>query len=383
MTLASVLPVKHRTCPRIGPVRVCFFIDSLSRAGTEIQLLALIRSLDRSRVLPSLVLLNSNDDESRSLEPENCPILRLGLGSLLRPSTLSAMNRLRRFWRREQVDILQTYFLDSTYLGVPMARLCGIKKVVRVRNNLGYWMTRRHRRFGRWMGRLADITLTNSDTGKSALLEADRLPADKVAVLENGVDLDRFPTPIPPLRNRETIRVGIVANLRPVKNIDGLIRAAAMLRKSHPQIRFEAAGEGEQRTELERLIAQLGLQDTFRFVGATSDVPGFLARQDFAVLCSHSEGMSNALLEYMASGRAIVATDAGANGRLIENRVHGLIVPPGDDVALASAISWSIDHADRAREMAVHARKRVDAEYSRSVMVRRFEDFYERLAGSV
>src|SRR5271166_4542336 len=204
MKFASLLPFKPRQeSLRTGPVRVCFFIDSLSRAGTETQMLALISSLDRSRVLPFLVLLDGEDAESRSLEPDNCPILRLGLRSLLRPATLSAIVRLRRFWRRQQVDVVQTYFLDSTYFGVPMARLCGIKKVVRVRNNLGYWMTGRHRRLGRWMGRLADVTLTNSEIGKNALIETESLSADRVVVLENGVDLDRFPAPVPPLRSLE------------------------------------------------------------------------------------------------------------------------------------------------------------------------------------
>ena len=371
MTFASLLSLNRRHAhPRPGPVRVCFFIDSLSRAGTETQLLALIRSLDRTRVSPSLVLLDGTDDASRSLEPENCAVLRLGVHSLLRPSTLSAMIRLRRFWRDQNVDILQTYFLDSTYFGVPLARLCGIKKVIRVRNNLGYWMTGRHRRLGHWMGQLADITLTNSETGKTSLVEMERLGAGKVVVLENGVDLDRFPAPIPPLRDPELVRVGIVANLRPVKNIDGLVRAANLLRNSHHRICFEVAGEGEQRSELESLIAEHRLQDSFRLIGAVHDVPAFLARQDIAVLCSHSEGMSNALLEYMASRRAIVATDVGANGRLIENQVHGLVVAPSEDASLASAISWLINHPEEACEMAVNAHSRVDAEYSRSAMVR-------------
>jgi glycosyltransferase involved in cell wall biosynthesis len=368
-----------RAKPQAAAVRVCFMIDRLSRAGTETQLLALIRSLDRSRVSPHLVLLDGEDNISRSLEPEDCPTLRLGLHSLLRPSTMSAAVRLRRFWRQRRIDIVQTYFLDSTYFGVPLARLCGVEKVIRVRNNLGYWLTNGHRRLGRWMGRLADLTLTNSESGKAALVEAESLRPDKVAVLENGVDLDRFRHPEPPDTGRAAVRVGLVGNLRPVKNIDGLIHAAAQLRLAHPHIRFEVAGDGEQRPGLERLIAEHNLQGTFQLLGAVGDVPGFLGRQDIAVLCSHSEGMSNALLEYMASGRAIVATDVGANGRLIHDAVHGLIVPANDEAALVSAFARLIAHPDWAREMAAAARKRVQNEYSRTAMVNRFEDFYEQL----
>lgn len=362
-----------------GPARVCFMIDRLSRAGTESQLLALIRSLDRERVQPSLVLLDGNDDLSRLLEPDDCSILRLGLQSLVGRSTLSAVARLTRFWRKHRVDVLQTYFLDSTYFGVPLARLCGIRKIVRVRNNLGYWLTERHRRLGRWMGRLADLTLTNSESGKQALMEKESLHPEKIMVLENGVDLERFANAPPPFSNPEMVRIGVVANLRPVKNIDGLIRAATRLKAMHHPLRFEVAGDGEQRIELETLIRDHALSDTFHLLGSVNDVPAFLARQDIAVLCSHSEGMSNALLEYMAAGRAIVATDVGANARLIAHQRLGLIVPPGDDTALTDALVWLIEHPDEARNMAAAARCEVENKFSRDAMVRRFESFYRQL----
>jgi glycosyltransferase involved in cell wall biosynthesis len=354
-------------------------IDHLTRAGTETQLLALIRSLDRQCVIPHLVLLDGDDEISRSLEPDDCPSLRLGLKSLVGRSTLPAVARLTSFWRKHRIDVLQTYFLDSTYFGVPLAKLCGIRKIIRVRNNLGYWMTNGHRRLGRWMGRLADVTLTNSEGGKQALVENESLHPEKIAVLENGVDLERFPNPAPPNLRGDVVRVGIVANLRPVKNIDGLIRAADFMRDRQPQLRYEVAGEGEQRAELEQTISDRGLTGTFRLIGSVSNVPGFLARQDIAVLCSHSEGMSNALLEYMAAGRAIVATDVGANARLIENQRHGLIVPPVDDGELAKAIGWLIDHSQEACDMGTAARQRVEREYSRTAMVKRFEAFYQEI----
>src|SRR5262249_9405987 len=146
-----------------------FVIDSLSRAGTEMQLLALIRGLDRSRVEPFLCLLDGTDPLSQSLEPATCPVLRLGLKGLLRPTALAAAARLASYWRRHHVDVVQTYFLDSTYLSVPLAWICGVRRVVRVRNNLGYWLTRRHRMLGWFLGKLSHRTLTNSDAGRQAL----------------------------------------------------------------------------------------------------------------------------------------------------------------------------------------------------------------------
>src|SRR5262245_42043845 len=101
------------------PVRVCFMIDELTAAGTETQLLALIRHLNRSRVRPFLCLLRGESPRSRSLEPEDCPVLRLDVRSFRHPSTLVKGLRLASFLRKQNIDIFQVYFLESTYFGVP------------------------------------------------------------------------------------------------------------------------------------------------------------------------------------------------------------------------------------------------------------------------
>src|SRR6476661_598130 len=113
------LPVAAQSEPGTAPVRVCFMIDRLTRAGTETQLLALIRELDRGRVEPTLVLLDGEDDISRALEPADCPVLRLGVRKFVSVTAARAAMRLRAFWRETRPDVLQTYFLDSAYFGVP------------------------------------------------------------------------------------------------------------------------------------------------------------------------------------------------------------------------------------------------------------------------
>ena len=240
--------------------------------------------------------------------------------------------------------MLQVYFLDAAYFGAPLAKLCGVKKVVRVRNNLGYWLTPRHRVLGRLVRPFVDATLTNTEAGKQALVEREGHRADRVVVLENGVDTARFNRFMLPDTSKKRVRVGCVANLRPVKNIDGLMRAAKAALERFPQLVFEVAGDGEQRGNLERLHAELGLGDRFVLRGSVADVPAFLRSVDVAVLPSHSEGMSNALLEYMAAGRAVIATDVGANATLVRDRKDGLIVPPGDEAALVGAIGELLQH---------------------------------------
>ena len=361
------------------PVAVSFVIDDLSRAGTESQLLALVRGLDRARVSPSLVLLDGRAASSRDLEPADCPVVRLGVTKLVGLTAARAALRLRHFWREQRPDVATLYFLDSAYFGLPVAKLCGVRRVVRVRNNLGYWLTRKHRVLNRAARPWVDAVLTNSDTGRQALIAADGLDPARVTVVENGVDLDRFADAPPPFSRPGVVRVGCVANLRPVKNIDGLMHVAKLVLAAYPDAVFEVAGDGDQRRDLERLHAELGIGDRFVLRGSVADVPGFLASIDVAVLPSHSEGMSNALLEFMAAGRAIVATDVGANRRLILDGESGRIVPPGDLASMAKAIGELMAAHETARRYGRAAQEFVAAEYGRAAMVARFTEFFEAI----
>lgn len=360
--------------PAADPVRVSFVIDRLTRAGTETQLVALINGLDRRRVEPSLVLLDGEDDLSRALEPADCPVVRLGVRKLLSLTAAKAAARLRRVWRGFRPDVVQAYFQDSAYFAAPVARLAGVRRFLRVRNNLGYWQTPVHRLMGRAVRPLVHATLTNSAAARAAI-------PGRVVVLGNGVDTAKFNRFMLPDTGKKRVKVGCVANLRPVKNVDGLMRAAKVACERFPQLRFEVAGDGPQRAELERLHADLGLGERFTFRGGMADVAGFLRTVDIAVLPSHSEGMSNALLEYMAAGRAVVATDVGSNAEVLGEGGCGRLVPAGDGAALVEAIGDYLANPMRAAAFGSAARRRAEAEYGRAAMLRRFEVFYRGLAG--
>ena len=361
----------------MNPVRVAFVIDNLGRAGTESQLIALLNAIDRERVEPSLVLLDGTPGSSRELEPTGVPVLRLGVSKLLSASGVRAAAKLVRHWRAIRPDVVQAYFHDSAYLAVPAAKLAGVRRVVRVRNNLGYWLTRKHRVLNRGMAPLVDLTLTNSQAGANAFLAVE--PRGRVAVLANGVDCERF-ADCPPPFSREPFRIGAVANLRPVKNMDGLLRAAKLVLASRPDAEFIIAGDGPERTSLVQLTESLGIASRVQFAGSVADVPGLLATLDVCVLPSHSEGMSNALLEFLAAGRAVVATDVGANRELIGD--GGWVVPPGDDAMLAHAILTCAADPVEARRRAELGRASVRRRFGRAAMAGQFAAFYESLAGT-
>jgi glycosyltransferase involved in cell wall biosynthesis len=374
------LPVAAAMEAAPTPVRVCFLIDDLATAGTETQLLALIARLDRARVQPYLCLLRGQSQISRGLEPDDCPVWRMGVGSLCRPATLIQATRFIRFLRRERIDVVQAYFPDSSYFGLPTAWLAGVPHRLRTRNNLGHWLTPLHRRLGRLLNRVGTGTVVNCGAAKDALIAAEGSSAENVTILANGVDHERF-LAVPSLSARTSGAViGAAANLRPVKGLDLLLDAAARLKTDHPDLVCRIAGEGDMRGALAESARQRGLADQFQLLGSVADMPAFLSELDVAVLPSRSEGMSNALLEYMAAGRAIVATTVGAAAELIDDGVHGLLVPANDAGKLAEAIGRFLKNPGLAQRLGEAARRRVRERYSREAMVQRFTEFYERLS---
>ncbi len=378
--LVAETAAPRKPARRDRPVRVCYVIDRLGVAGTETQLVGLIAGLDRTRVAPYLCLLDGEDEISRSLEPEGCRTLRLGVRSLHHPSTLRQAWRFARFLRNERIDVVQTCFPDSMYFAAPVARLAGVRHVVRTRRDLGFWMKPINRRLGRLYNRIATATIANCEACRAAVIAQERAAPRSVKVLENGIDLESL-ADIPAgivARPRHNYRVGMVANLRPVKAPDVFVRAAAILAARRPDVTFHVAGTGDAES-VRRLIHECGIRDRCELLGSVADIPAFLATLDVAVLCSHSEGLSNALLEYMAAARPIVATAVGANAELIDDGKHGLLVPPRNPEAIAGAVDRLLGDRDLASRLGAAARRRVSRRYSRKAMLARYEDYYLKL----
>jgi glycosyltransferase involved in cell wall biosynthesis len=380
----SLAPVER---PRIRAARrgarqalgVAYLIDRLGLGGTETQLLGLIARLDRRRVRPLLCLLDGESAESRALEPADCPILRLGVRSLRRPGNARKAWHFTRSLRAHATALLQLHFPDSTYFGAPLGRLAGVRAVVATSRDLGYWATPRDLRVSRTLHRLfIDATLANSSA--CAEVAVERLGADRarVHVIPNGLDV----RPLAPASKQQGgPLVGMVANLRSVKSPETFVAAAAHVAQSRPDAQFVIAGEGPLRSALLEAAASLGIASQFRLLGAVHDVPALLSTLDVAVLCSDSEGLSNAVLEYMAAGLPIVCTSVGGNLELIDHGRSGLLVPPRDARALGAAILRLLANPLEAAELGASARRDASERFAWPMILEQHMALYERLAG--
>jgi glycosyltransferase involved in cell wall biosynthesis len=165
----------------------------------------------------------------------------------------------------------------------------------------------------------------------------------------------------------------VVARLDPDKGHRHLLAAAAML----PDVRFLLAGEGPERGALEALAGELGVDDRVRFLGHRNDIPQLLAACDVMALPSSFEGLPVSVLEAMASGTAVVASNIGGVDEIVRDNVTGLLVEPGDALALAAAIRRLVDDPAEAARLAEAARTHVAREFSAATMARRVAAVYD------
>jgi len=171
----------------------------------------------------------------------------------------------------------------------------------------------------------------------------------------------------------------VVANLWPVKDHRTLVEAAALVRRRIPDVRFALVGDGPERGYLERRIGELGLGDAVHLLGTRYDVPAILARAAAFCLPSRAEGLSNALMEAMAAGLPVVATDAGGNAELVQHGGTGFAVPVGGAGGMAGRLVELLSDAGRARDMGRRGRACAERELSLDRKQAAYRDLYCRL----
>jgi glycosyltransferase involved in cell wall biosynthesis len=377
--LGSLCPPANATPPAAGRARmaansgmgafegrVCHLLVGFTVGGVENQLL---------RILPRL--------GSRGMENVVCglkgwgPMAEEFRGRGIRAVALGGrgkgdarvLGRLTRFLRRENVAILHCYTSRANWAGCFAAKMAGVPLVVLSDRELRTWMRPWHRWWDRWCFRIARGMTVPSDAVKRWDVEELGLDADRIWVIPNGVELDRFAHPRPREEARQRLGldavngplIGYVGRLEePVKGLGYLLSALAQLRGDDHSPRLLVVGEGHARGRLEATAMHLGLREWVRFAGLRKDVPELMGALDLLVVPSLREGCPNVVLEAMAAGLPVVATGVGGTPEIIQHGVTGWLVTPGDSTELAQGIDRMLRHPDEARALARAARTWVE-----------------------
>ena len=357
----------------MAPQKVLYCIENIGRGGTETQLVGLINRLDRSRFAPLLCTLRPSSDY---LDEVDCPCLELNVKRIMSPGGFSTVRRLAAHIRDEGVAIVQSFFQDPTLLAMPAARRGGAPVRLISFRDLGFWRTPLQEFMMRRAYPLATGFMANSQAVKHTACQRDRLDPSRINVIYNGVDTDgyRFVEHL-----ESEVAIGIVGNLnRRVKRTDLFLRAAARVHISHPEVMFHVVGDGEFRAEYELLAVELGIARNTVFAGRVADVSEYLGKLAVGVMCSDSEGFSNAVLEYMLRGCAVVATSVGGNLEIVRDGETGLLVPPANDVALASAMLRMVEEKKTRLMLTLRARTVAEEGFDWAACVESHQEYYAR-----
>lgn len=374
-------------------IKVLYLIDTMICAGTQTHIANMVRGHDRDRFAPGLLCLQGKGPLGERLEAEGYPVGALGLERIYGPAAARACARYVARLRREAIDVVHAYLFSAQVFGVPPARLAGVPLVLAGRRAVGaYWTARKYRIARRFSNAFAHLHVGNSAAVRDYVVGEERVPPSRVRIVYNGVDAERFRPPDGGRGGRGSVTVGYIGSLTRVKGVDILLRAARLAVASFPRLRVRIVGdgpsparradEGDTDERLKSLAGELGIAGAVEFAGGTEMVEEELRRMDIFVMPSISEGMSNAVLEAMASGLPVVASGSGGNLEVVGDGATGFLFPVGDDAALAGRIAALARDARMRGAMGEAGRRRVLERFTVGRMVSEMEALYlEGLGG--
>jgi glycosyltransferase involved in cell wall biosynthesis len=301
--------------------------------------------------------------------------------------------RLLRFIRRENIAILHCHLFTASLSGAGVARMAGVGAVLETCHGPEVWRMGKGLRASFWVdrqvGRLVDKYIAVSHAAARHLIETKRVPKDKIRVIHNGRDLDRFgPTNTQRrtatrnslgLRDQPTIMT--LARLDEQKGHRHLIDALAKVAAHRPDVITILVGEGPLENPLRAQCAARGLTDRIRFLGYRRDVPELFEAADMVVLPSLYEGLPLVAIEALAAGRPMVATEVDGTPEVVLHEKTGLLVPPANPTALAAAIERLLDNPELASRLATDGRKFVRENFTLQRQIEETVALYSELTG--
>ena len=343
--------------------------------GAERHVQLLLAGLDRKEFdLNCVEFYNKAQPAVLSMSGVN--IERRQLGSLISVEGLRTFLSLRKLCKIQRVDVILTYFEKSDILGALLRLTLHGVRLISSRRDTGFRISKRlvliYRAINKQFGNL----VAPSSAVYNFLIQQG-VASGRIAIIRNGVE----GTPVFQSQHRTMLRreFGIdehafviicVANLRPVKNHQMMIRALASLKNIGVQPSLVLLGEGPESGKLEKLATDLDVAAQVRFVGHVKDrVTDWLFASDVFALTSSTEGLSNALLEAQGCGLPAVVTAAGGNPEVVVEGKTGFIVPIGDAESFAEKIHTLMSDGSLRAAMARSARDRVGRQFSIRAMI--------------
>lgn len=360
---------KEQAARRRPPLRTVFLLQDLCFGGTQRHALELAARLDPARFAVEVWTMMAGEDFLPHAEGLGLAVRRLCPGPQVGPGSLAA---LWRALRAHRPDLLVPLTVVPNIWGRVMGRLAGGATVVG--NCRGAADPGLQHEWLLWP--LAGHILCNAQAVADRLTRTFRVPAGRISVIRNGVNTEAF-VPGPPAPDADPV-ILCVARMAPVKDHATLLAAFELVVREHPRAMLHLVGDGPARDAVAARAAQSPAAGRIRLFPGEADVRGHYARATLAVLSSRHEGLPNVVLEAMACGLPVVATDVGGLSEVVRDGTTGRLVPAGDPPALARALAGVLADPGGRRDMGREARRLAEEEFSLQTMVRRHEEAFTR-----
>jgi glycosyltransferase involved in cell wall biosynthesis len=361
------------------PLHVMFMQTDMRIGGAEMVTANIIRRIDRARFAPELCCLKDRGPLGEQL----AHFVPVHHNFLHNKYDVRVWPRLVRLLRRRRIDVLVTVGAgDKMFWGRLAAWRARLPVTLSALHSTGW--PDGVGKLNRLLTPITDAFIAVAASHGRFLVEHEQFPAEKVAVISNGVDTQEFAPP----RNASTIRrdlgigatdpvVGIVAALRPEKNHEMFLEMARRVLSQVSSTRFLIVGDGPCRESLEQTTRHLSIESNVIFLGTRADVPRLLAALDVFALTSHNEANPISILEAMSVGKPVVATDVGSIHEAVVHGKTGFLAPPRDVQTMTKHILDLILNPRLARTLGTGARQAIVARWSIDAMVERYENLIE------
>jgi glycosyltransferase involved in cell wall biosynthesis len=355
-------------------IKILYIIDKMKPAGAQTHLAEVVSGLDKANFSARLVTLEE-----------------LGVRRIYGLSGMRGLLGLIRLIKKERFDIVQTYLFSENIFGVVAAKLAGASVVITGRRDTGMLCQggRVHVLAYRLTNPFVNKIICVSEAVRRGVLEKERVAPDKVEVIYNGVDIEKFEGRRGKGEGRKSLKVslgigsgelvvGMIANFSWIKGHEVLIKAAEAIVKEVPNVKFLLVGDGVLLEAAKAEVRRQKTEKNFIFLGKRKDIPELLSIMDVSLNLSYSEGMSNTILESMAAGLPVVATAVDGNLENVDEET-GILVTARDPSATAEAILILLKDRGLRERLGDTARQRASEEFDSKQMVKKMENLYEQL----
>jgi sugar transferase (PEP-CTERM/EpsH1 system associated) len=363
-------------------INILHVVETSEPGGAETVLVEIATNLPAR--FRSLGCVFSQGWTSAALEKRNVPVFEV---PLRRSFDLSWVHRLIQLIRQHKIHLIHSHEFTANCYSTLAARLAHIPIVCTVHGR-NYYPQRYYRRLAyRWVARNADALVAVSKNVSQFLQENIGIRHDTITTIWNGIDLKPFTT-----KEADRREIRRVLNIKPedfvvinvaalfdVKAQEVLLKAAAPILEQNRRTIFLIAGEGPREAYLKQLAMETGIANHVRFLGFRDDVPSLLRAADVFVLCSNFEGLPLSVIEAMATGLPVVATNVGGIAELVEHGTSAYLVPPKDPRTLARGILHVMSNSDKATRLGKEARRRARSMFSLHTMVNHYVELYSSL----